>query len=101
MSALNRAARLWASPSSEVRPNSWSLDNSYRVERRLPPDLPGRASIACRSATVLERVLFRQVGGRHFDGPNQRIARRHLARLERRPADRGGEIDRAIPAPEL
>ena len=25
----------------------------------------------------------------------------HLARLERRPADRGGQIDRTIPAPEL
>ena len=38
-------------------------------------------------------------GGRHFGGPNQRIAGRHLARLERRPTDRGGQIDRAIPGP--
>src|SRR5580698_700288 len=34
-------------------------------------------------------------------GPNQRIAGWHLARLERRSADGGGQIDRAIPATQL
>jgi hypothetical protein len=48
-------AQLRASPSSEVRAKFKTPAYSYRVERRLPTDLPGRTPVAYRSATILER----------------------------------------------
>src|SRR6202521_6123711 len=82
-------------------PDSGPARDPERAERQLPPDLHRRAASSGGSESVLERLLFREMGSGHFGRADRRFPRRAVAR-HRRQSSHGCRQDHGkIPARQL
>src|SRR5229473_5608830 len=75
------------SAAEEVHPTPRSGRHSVGARRHVPAALRGWAAITQGSGAVVERVFYREVGGRHVRGRNHRSSRRDLARSQRESDD--------------
>ena len=86
---------LQADPAAE-RPRR----HHHRTQHAIPADLHRRPAPSERSESDLERLLDREMGGRHASRPDDRLPRRLVARCVRKPADERGQAHRENPPAE-
>src|ERR1700687_311110 len=99
--ATGRAAAPGGSRIQKDRPNAGPPGHLERAQRQLPADFHRRAAAAGGPPAFLERLLDREMGGRHAGGGDQRAPGWHVAPPQREPDYGGRQSDRAVPASEL